>query len=562
MVIDSGLAKLNYYNPRTYTASLVESLVSKASCAQRKGRAGRTAPGTCYRLYSRKDFEARPLYTTEEIQRTDLSEVVLRMAELGITDFENFDFISSPGKEGIEGAVETLMALKALNADRTLSKIGRLMVEFPLLPRQSRIIVEAILEYPEVIEDVLIAASFLSAKSPFILPQGKEMDARKAHHTFRSMNGDFGSYLALYHTYAAQKNAVKFCEKYFLDPEIMAEIFNIKDQLEQIAARLGAPILSSASQALKSGALRQGAFDDYLCCIASGMIQFVCMRAGKDWYRSVTEAHIQIHPGSSMFRADPLFIVAGEIVRTSRMFAMSVSPLTKKLLDRIDPDLHRALTQKREGFFGAAAGRAKGGRLVENARAARGGKKAENTFYFGGQTFVCEKIKGKNRVVLPLEQLLAAVHAHNAARGHQNKAADSVGEKFRGVVIVQEKSLLAGEKLSLIVKLCAALDLAPAQFPKEKINLSAQNKQHDFLRALKLVLRVCPLRSESDSLGFIALAADGRGNYRLKPHKGFLSALNESLSSLEALIDDDDGVFSDEQKSAVNEVYRKLSELY
>jgi hypothetical protein len=243
------------------------------------------------------------------------------------------------------------------------------------------------------------------------------------------------------------------------------------------------------------------------------------------------------------------------------MFAMSVSPLTKKLLERIDPDLHNALTQKREGALGTA-GRIKSGRLVEHARAGRDSKKAENTFYFGGQTFVCEKIKGKNRVVLPLEQLLAAVNAHNAARARENKAADSVGEKFRGVVIVHGKPLLAGEKLSLIIKLISVLDLAPTQFPKEKISLSAQNKQHEFLRALKLVLRVCPLRSQSDALGFIALAADGRGNYRLKPHKGFLSALNESLSSLEALIDDDDGVFSDEQKSAVNEVYRKLSELY
>ena len=86
-VIDSGLAKLNFYNPRTFTSTLSETQVSKASCNQRRGRAGRTREGTCYRLYGRKDFESRPLYTTEEIYRTDLSEVVLQMADLGITDF-------------------------------------------------------------------------------------------------------------------------------------------------------------------------------------------------------------------------------------------------------------------------------------------------------------------------------------------------------------------------------------------------------------------------------------------------------------------------------------------
>ena len=132
-VIDSGLAKLNYYNPRNFTASLIEGPISKASSNQRKGRAGRTQPGICYRLYSKKDFDARPLFTTEEIYRTDLSEVVLRMAELGINEFESFDFISSPGKQGIIGAIETLDLLEALTPDRRLSKTGEMMARFPLL---------------------------------------------------------------------------------------------------------------------------------------------------------------------------------------------------------------------------------------------------------------------------------------------------------------------------------------------------------------------------------------------------------------------------------------------
>ena len=89
-VIDSGLAKLNFYSPKTFTSSLNETPVSRASCNQRRGRAGRTCEGTCYRLFSREDFDKRQEYTTEEIYRTDLSEVVLRMAELGITDFEQF----------------------------------------------------------------------------------------------------------------------------------------------------------------------------------------------------------------------------------------------------------------------------------------------------------------------------------------------------------------------------------------------------------------------------------------------------------------------------------------
>ena len=340
-VIDSGLAKLNFYSPKTFTSSLVETPVSRASCSQRRGRAGRTCEGTCYRLYSRKDFESRQEYTTEEIYRTDLSEVVLRMAELGITEFEKFDFISPPGHEGLVGAVNTLNMLGALEKDGSLSSIGKLMVQFPLEPRISRIIVESIMRYPNVMEEVLIASSFLSAQSPFVLPVGEEMDARQAHHSFRDMQGDFVAYVKMLRTYSEMKNKEAFCKKNYLDERVMAEIQNIKIQLEEIV-----------SQKLQLPVLSNGNMEDYLCCIGCGMIQLVCVREGRENYRSLTQDHISIHPGSSMFKANPVYIVAGEIVRTSRMFAMSVSPLTKKILEQISPGLEEKLNKirgKRKG---------------------------------------------------------------------------------------------------------------------------------------------------------------------------------------------------------------------
>lgn len=242
-VIDSGLSKLNYYNPRTFTSSLVETAISKASSNQRKGRAGRTQAGTCYRLYSRKDFDTRPLYTTEEIFRTDLSEVVLQMAELGIKDFMDFDFIAPPGKEGIIGAVDTLNMLGALNKDNSLSSIGKLMVQFPLEPRISRIIVESIIRYPNVLEEAIIASSFLSTNSPFLLPQGEEMEARKAHHAFRDMQGDFVSYLNIFSAYKNSTNKERFCKKNYLDERVMSEIDNINEQLKEIVSDMNIPIL-------------------------------------------------------------------------------------------------------------------------------------------------------------------------------------------------------------------------------------------------------------------------------------------------------------------------------
>ena len=137
-VIDSGLAKVNFYSPKTFTESLVEVPVSKASCNQRRGRAGRTAPGVCHRLYTKKDYDGRPMYTLEEILRTDLSEVVLRMAELGIRDFERFDFLSPPGPGRHPSRPSRRCACwTRWTSERELTETGRMMCLFPILPKHA-----------------------------------------------------------------------------------------------------------------------------------------------------------------------------------------------------------------------------------------------------------------------------------------------------------------------------------------------------------------------------------------------------------------------------------------
>src|SRR5574344_1780838 len=573
-VIDSGLAKLNFYSPKTFTSSLVEVPVSKASCNQRRGRAGRTCEGTCYRLYPREDFDTRQLYTTEEIYRTDLSEVLLRMSELGITDFENFDFISKPEKENILGALETLNMLKALNPDRTLSSIGKLMVEFPLEPRVSRIIVESIMRYPDVLEEVLIAAAFLSAQSPFILPPGEEMDARKAHHAFRDMQGDFVSYVKLFRTYSSMANKERFCENNYLDTRVMAEIANIKIQLAEIVNQIGIPVTGG------------GSMDNYLCCIASGMIQFVCIREGREIYRSLTADHISIHPGSSMFRSDPLYIVAGEIVKTSRMFAMSVSPLTKNLLSKIDPALEselvhlrgksgRSLTGNFE-YSGTTFNQEKqrvgrsDSRFAKSALIGDNGifkkkdaktKKDEDVVVIGGMEFNLDKFKGKKTLLLPWQQFRTAL----AAEHNENILAQISG--LRGKILMSGGyDLLTGEKMEIIIKAAKVLNLEPVTENKWQrklnINILDEGGREKLVNVLDCVMRVTVAKSNSKELGFICLFTDGHGTYWFKVSRGFTTALNESLSSLEKLIDDTNADMNAPQKEKVNMVYRVLNGLY
>jgi RNA helicase HrpA len=582
-VIDSGLAKINYYSPKTFTSSLVERPISRASANQRKGRAGRTAPGTCYRLYSKDDFESRPLFTEEEIYRTDLSEVVLRMAELGITDFDSFDFISSPGKQGIAGAVETLLLLEALNPDNTLSRIGELMVKFPLIPRHSRILVEAILRYPDVMEEALIGTAFLSTDSPFLLPQGEEMEARKAHHAFRDPNGDFVSYLRLFKAYEAAEKKLKFCEKYYLDNQTMGEIANIKEQLGQITGDIGVPNTGG------------GSLEDYLCAIAKGLIQFICIRNTRGSYRSLTAEKIEIHPGSVMYRETPKYIVAGEIVRTTKMYARSVGALKKEWLVKISPELAHSLhaDEGREGgreteLAARSARLAKGAATTAAALAPARGKRGAipagapghalpgqagialpaeaqvDTSWqvsIAGRMFQLEKFKGKKKLLRlsweDIQFLLTAPAAKNLPESHAN---------LRTVVAIVSGPLrgeaLDGEKLSRVLAIARWIEY-PAPKPSGALGKTKYNIWEHLPKLTENmgnILHLAPAKKDKD-LGFITLYTNQEGMFWYKPSVGFSTALAESLASLEYLADAVDSLEHPAEAALIGAQYRRLTEI-
>jgi RNA helicase HrpA len=574
VVIDSGLAKINYYNPRTFTASLIETPISKASCNQRKGRAGRTRPGICYRLYSIKDFDSRPLYPTEEIHRTDLSEVLLRMAELGITDFEHFDFITKPPKSAIRGAIEVLNLLEALNPDRTLTRIGQMMCAFPLLPKLSRMIVEAILRYPDVISETLIAAAFLSTTSPYILPPGEETEARAAHHRFRDPMGDFASYLQLYEAFTSAEDTAKFCERNYLDERTLHEIVRIKQQLELIVSDLGVPIGSG------------GAISDYLCAVSRGLIQFVCARQGRGLFSSLTAEKIQIHPGSVMFRQDADFIVAGEIVRTTRMYAMSVSPLSKAQLYRISPELAEQLiairqkgpsaakslrsTKEKERALPAERSVQEQSpdvvlrkRKPEQQRREASAGARPDTISLGGEVFPLEgKTSSKRTVVLDWERLSRIAPFIGAVDEEFSKS-------LRARVEWGKVQLFNGEKLTTVLKALKWIDIGrdlSASWPLHT-NFSLEAKTADqsiaaLANSLEAVLHVTKF-GKRGKLGFIGLFSDGVGNFWYQPTRSFAEALNQSLASAELLVDYAEKLgLPQPLKEKISVLYRRLSDFF
>lgn len=528
-VIDSGRAKLNFYSPRNYTSSLIEQPASKASCNQRKGRAGRTQPGTCYRVYSKNDFKDRPLFTTEEIYRTDLSEVVLRMAELGITDFSSFEFISPPGKEGIISAVETLRLFGAIDDENMLTPTGVMMSTFPMLPRHSRMIVEAINRYPDVIEETITAASFLTSHSPYMLPQGEEMAARSAHHAFRDADGDFVSYLKLYDRYIQAEDKEAFCRKSYLDERIMSEIVNIKEQLEEIVRENGIPISGGGSKV------------DYLCAVSGGLMQFVCCRSGRGVYRSLTAEQITIHPGSVMFRESPSFIVAGEVVKTSRMFARSVSPLKKEWIRTISEDLYAELMEVSRG-----SGKTKGVRADE--------QKPEGRIMLGGKHFPIRNGKGGKKIVeLRWSELKPVVKNINVNDNPRLR-------KMRGRVLLEDGEFLSGVKLVNIIKTCKLIDpkknvtgkMPAAFYTKEEFN------REQVFQGIEKILFLYKRNKKNRKFGFITLHTDDYGNYWYTSGNSFTASLEESVSSLEVLADE---LSDDAAMKKIGKVYRKLNTL-
>ena len=557
-VIDSGLAKINSYNTRTFTAALTEQPVSHASCNQRRGRAGRTGPGACYRLYSEQSYQQRPLFALEEIHRTDLSEVVLRMADLEITEFEEFDFLTSPGRERIASAVNVLGMLDALDEERRLTEIGRMMVQFPILPRHARILVEAIHRYPEVLEETLIATAFLSVSSPFVMPEGHEMEARHAHHGFRHPLGDLVAYLTLFTQFRASDDRDGFCARHYLEPRTMYEILNIKEQLEEIVSGLGVPIGSG------------GDLSHYLRAVARGLIQFVCVAAGPGRYRSPTAGNIFIHPGSAMYGQAARYLVAGEIVRTSRTYARSVSPLQREEVRAVSADLLADLIAVSRSSHGRDRGRGAergSGRRRELAPAAggsgpgAGGRRRQSAagdaqLRLLGQTFPVDDHGSKGRLVtLPWDQ--AAPIARRAGRG-----ALATHRKLRGRVVLDGAEIMAGARLSALFEVLGKIDPAhrlDGTWPRDTLHLPQDAAR--LLDRLDHLLALSPRKPGGKKLSFVSLQSDGQGSFWLSARRTLQSAVADSLAALEALADAPEQGLDDAQQARLSALYRRVSNL-
>lgn len=505
-VIDSGLCRMNFYNQFDFTSSLITKEISSSSALQRTGRAGRTADGTCYRLYTEENFRNKTKFSQEEILRTDLSEVVLRMVDLGIFDIENFDFLTRPGLKSIQSAIKTLIQLGAIKENRELTGIGELMVKFPLSPRLSRCLVQAIIENPDFVHPVCICISFLSCKSPFLLPDGEEDAARYAHSKFTNKFGDFISYQYLYKKYFnlnSKEEKEKFCNLNFLDYQSMEEIVHVVQQLCDIVKTLGFVNLGENITNYEFYA------KETLKCLLTGLIQFVCINKKGSVYKTVTADEIFIHPGSSYFRKPPKYLLAGEIVMTSKTYARTVSPLEEDWIKSINPKLLTALNNKKL--------------ISDETKTDKVISKKQICIY--GNYFPAID----NIAIIPYENLYTLLSAYKKASRHPNK--------LNAAILYKEYYIGYGQKLREIVEIAFKLKDLPfavnSTIPKKTIYQDSFKILENYL---DLLMGLRPLDKYKNRLGFVELITSKNGVF-FHVNASFTEALNNTAYSLLNLYD-------------------------
>lgn len=327
-VVDSGVAKVPRFQARTGISTLFEEGISKASANQRAGRAGRTAPGRAIRLYPKRWFDNRPDFTDEEILRLDLTEVVMRLFDLGVKEVETFPLPTPPRPGALKAAIKMLTTMGAIDHERNLTRIGLRMMPFPLSPSLSRMVVEAVDRFPQVVDEVLMVAAFMSAHSPFLYPQGEEAEARAMQQRLAHPLGDAMTAVNALSRYMAAGSPEAFAREHYLDPDVMAFVKKAHRQLRDIAEGLGMAIQSGgdSTQVVRS--------------VAAGYAHQILRSSGR-LYEGLHDTPITIHPSSSLFSARAQYVVATDIVVSTRPYARNVSMLKPEWITELNPELAR-----------------------------------------------------------------------------------------------------------------------------------------------------------------------------------------------------------------------------
>lgn len=303
-VIDTGLVKVRAYNPKTGMESLKIMRISKASAAQRKGRAGRECPGKCFRLYTEEEYSKMDMFTVPEIKRCNLSEIVLQLKSLGINNVLTFDFLDKPNRNALIKSLEQLYAIGALNKNGTLSEFGKKLAQLPLEPMFSATLLKA--EEYECVSEILTIIAMLSVEAIFYSPSNQREKADKAKGKFASIYGDHITLLKVYREYKAARGDPQWCWGNYINSKSMKKVLEVRKQLADILQKMG--IRMSSAPERDTTPIRK--------CLAAGFFLNAAVRVPKKrLYRTlISNQEVKIHPSSVLKDPLPDYVIFNTMV--------------------------------------------------------------------------------------------------------------------------------------------------------------------------------------------------------------------------------------------------------
>ncbi len=336
-VIDPGLARISRYSVRNKVQRLPIENISRSSADQRKGRCGRISSGICIRLYSAEDYDLRPEFTDPEILRTSLAAVILQMLALQLGDVYNFPFVEPPTTKMINDGFTLLTELGAVNDDRKLTNTGRQLAKMPIDPRIGRMVLAA--KQEACLHEILIIASALSIQDPRERPMDAQQAADIAQQQFTNKESDFISYLKLWNFFQenskhlSQSKLRKLCRKNFISYLRMREWRDIHQQLHTFVRESGwqenelEANYDAIHRALLNGLLGNIAF------------KTEAEKGKPDTYLGARNIKFYLFPGSGLFKKQPKWAMAGELVETSRLYARCCAKIEPDWIERVAGDL-------------------------------------------------------------------------------------------------------------------------------------------------------------------------------------------------------------------------------
>lgn len=331
-VVDAGTARISRYSYRSKVQRLPIEAISQASANQRSGRCGRTAPGVCIRLYSEEDFLNRPEFTEPEIQRTNLASVILQLLHLRLGKLQDFPFIDVPDERFVKDGLTLLQELEAVNDKGELLPQGAQMARLPVDPRIGRILLEA--SKRGALKEVLIIAAVLSGQDPHERPAEKQQATGEKHRLWRNEESDFLTFVNLWELAEEQRQDLgssqyrKWCTKHFLSFMRLREWRETHRQLLLLSKEIGLVINKEPSS-----------YEAVHKSLLAGMLSQVGFKSEGQEYLGARNRKFLIYPGSGLSKKRPKWVMAAELVETSKLFARTVALIQPEWLEELGKPL-------------------------------------------------------------------------------------------------------------------------------------------------------------------------------------------------------------------------------